>query len=173
MVGLMEKAEMIARKARKSISRYCYEECNAYCCRKGFLVLNGREINKVTQGRRNELIKLGILKMLPKGSYSLYMGRYDTPCPSLKENKCTIHKSKNRPETCGKFPLYLEGKEIRLAMRCPAVKEGKLYPYVVALIRMGYHLRKECWISDTELYNFEIPKLPAVNPIHKNRVKVK
>ncbi len=45
-------AEQIAEKARKSISKFCYEECNAYCCRKGYLILNKDEVDVVTQGKK-------------------------------------------------------------------------------------------------------------------------
>ena len=38
-----KKAERIANKARTCISEFCYEECNAYCCRKGYLILTEKE----------------------------------------------------------------------------------------------------------------------------------
>ncbi|MFQ5474254.1 MAG: hypothetical protein ACE5DM_00290 [Candidatus Nanoarchaeia archaeon] len=35
--------EAIADRARESISQYCIEECKAYCCRKGYLLLTPEE----------------------------------------------------------------------------------------------------------------------------------
>ncbi|MBS3122682.1 YkgJ family cysteine cluster protein [Candidatus Woesearchaeota archaeon] len=134
----VKKANLIANKARKSISKFCYEECKSYCCRKGYLVLTEKEIKLVTHGRQKELEKTPILKKLDNGKYSLFFGGKDEPCPALKNFKCTIHKSKNRSSTCKNFPLFVEGKYIRLSPRCLAVKQDKLYPFVRQLIKLGY-----------------------------------
>ena len=77
----LKKAECIANKARKEIGKYCYEECKAYCCRKGYLILKPSQVDTVTQNRRTELEEKGILKKLTegknKGCYSMYMSRSD------------------------------------------------------------------------------------------------
>ncbi len=147
--------ETIAKKARRSISRYCYEDCKSYCCRKGYLPVKEEEVDLVTQGRKEELLQKGILKKIGDGKYSLYLGNYDTPCPSLFDYKCLIHKKKNRPDVCAQFPLFIEGKMIKLSPRCPAVKEGLFYPYVSQLLRLGYKVIKADAYADMELYKFE------------------
>lgn len=135
-------AELIAKQARKSLSSYCVEECRAYCCRKGYLVLNLKECELITGGRIKELSELGVLKPLEFGQWSLHLGNSNYPCPCLKDFMCTIHKRKYRPLACKEFPLFLEGKTIRLSQRCPAVRAGKLYPFVHKLLRLGYTLQK-------------------------------
>jgi len=130
-------AENIAEEARSSIGKFCSEECKSYCCRKGYLHLDAGNLNLVTQGRVKELEEN---KTLSKkgGVFSLYMGNHDQPCPSLKDCKCMIHDNPNRPLACKQFPIFLEGKNIRMSCRCPAIKEGLLYPYIARLIQLGY-----------------------------------
>jgi Fe-S-cluster containining protein len=147
------KAEKIADEARDSISSYCSEECRAYCCRKGYLVLKPEEVDTVTQGRKEELLKREILKKLEDGRYSLHMGEYDTPCPSLKDFRCTIYDK--RPDTCRRFPLFIEGDMVKLSPRCLAVKEGKFFPYVKQLMALRYKMAEAGFYYDMELYRFE------------------
>jgi len=138
----INKAEKIAKAARKSISRFCFEDCKAYCCRKGYLNLAPGNIELVTQGRRKELEDKNIISKLSEFNYSLYLGNHDVYCPSLKDNKCIIHKSSKRPLACKNFPLFLEGSNLRLSNRCLAVKNGLLFPYIHKLIKLGYKLLK-------------------------------
>lgn len=146
--------EKIAEKARKSISRYCIEECKAYCCRKGYLNLKPDQVNIITQGRRKELEEKKILHKINENNYSLYLGNHDMSCPSLNDDfTCRIHKDKNRPLACRQFPLFLEGKTIRLSSRCPAVKEGRLYPYVYKLTARGYKEAESNSYSDFDFVN--------------------
>ncbi len=149
-------AENIAQKARKSISKFCYEECKAYCCRKGYLILDKDEVDVVTQGKRKQLEKDKMLKKIKNGKYSLYMGNYDFPCPSLKDNKCMIHNDPKRPKTCNDFPLFLQGKVIRLSLRCLAVKQDLFYPYVKQLVVLGYIVKKEDPNDDIEFNTINI-----------------
>ena len=133
--------EKVADKARKSISSYCIEECKAYCCRKGYLVLTPKEARKTTQKRLKELEKKEVITELENNDYVLYMGNKECPCPSLGSDfKCKIHKSKNRSQTCRTFPIFIEEetKTIKLSARCPAIREGKLYPFIAKFISMGY-----------------------------------
>lgn len=153
---LLKKANKIANKARKSIGKFCFEECNSYCCRKGYLILTKYEVNKVTQGKKRELEKLQLLKKLENGNYSLNMGKNEHPCPSLQGYKCLIHKSKKRSKTCGDFPIFIEGEYIKLSPRCLAVKEGKFYPYVSQWMKLGFKIMKDDPLADIELYNVEI-----------------
>lgn len=153
-----DKAEKIAEKARESISRYCIEECKAYCCRKGYLPLNEDEVDLVTQGKRKELEDKGLLRKTVKERHSLNMGVYSTPCPSLDMNKftCTIHTNPKRPKCCRDFPLFLENNLVKLSPRCPAVKENLFYPYVKQLLMLGYKLAENSQFADLELYKVEI-----------------
>jgi len=144
-------AEMIVKKARQSISRFCVEECKSYCCRRGYLTLSDKEVDIVTQGRKQELIDKKILKKL-KYDYSLFLGDDNIACPCLKDFKCVIHKSTERPKACKDFPIFLEGNLIKLSQRCLAVKTGMLYPYVKQLLMMGYKLKKNHTYSEMELY---------------------
>ena len=66
------KAEEIAEKARRSISRFCAEECKAYCCRKSYLVLTVEEMGLVTQGMRDELEDRKILEKQWKNQQKTY-----------------------------------------------------------------------------------------------------
>lgn len=141
-------AEKIARKARKSISKFCMEECHAYCCRKGYLVIEEAELYAVTRGKQKELEGNSSLKKMLNGKYSLYMD--DFSCPSLLDNKCMIHTSKNRPNTCLMFPLFIEGNNIKLSPRCPAVKIGMFYPYIARLLKMGFTLCKDSSVFEIE-----------------------
>jgi len=109
-------------KARKSISSFCIEECKAYCCRKGYLVLQGKEIKKVLDN--------DYASSTTKNDGTVSLNLNDNGCPQLKDNKCKIHKSKNRPKTCGDFPVYLYGNTIFLSPRCLAVRENKMYAFI-------------------------------------------
>jgi hypothetical protein len=139
----LKKANKIANKARKSISKFCFEECHAYCCRKGYIILTKYEVNKVTQNRKKELEKLDILKKLENGNYSLNMGKNEYPCPSLQGYKCLVHKSKKRSKTCGDFPIFIEEKYIKLSPRCLAVKENRLYPFISQWMQLGFKIMKD------------------------------
>ena len=54
----------LADKARRSISKYCIEECKAYCCRKGFIILKEIELTPTLNKKRQELINSGMLKKI-------------------------------------------------------------------------------------------------------------
>jgi hypothetical protein len=153
---VVEKANILADEARNSISKYCFEECHAYCCRKGYLVLKPEEVDTVTQGRKEELLEKGILKKL-KTDYSLFMGNYDQPCPSMDEKcMCKIHKSPFRSKVCADFPLFIEGDLVRLSIRCPAVKENLLFPFVKQLQALGFKIIKPDSFGALELYNVKL-----------------
>ncbi|MBU2561740.1 MAG: YkgJ family cysteine cluster protein [Nanoarchaeota archaeon] len=156
-------AEEIANKARKSIGRYCAEECKAYCCRKGYLVMTANESELVTQGMLAALMKKGVIVITPAGKYSMNMSLLENGCPSLKDYKCAIHTKRGRPDTCKKFPLFIEDKMIKVSQRCPAAKEGLLYPFIAKLVRMGYKLMEGNSYSDSELYNIIPDQKPEDN----------
>ena len=142
----------IANRARKSISTFCIEECKAYCCRKGHLVVKENEINKVTQDRKNELIAEGKLKPIIGGKYSLYIGDEDNACPSLKGNKCLIHKSRLRPKTCGDFPIYIVDKTVMISGSCTAARAGMFYPYIKKFMKLGYKVSEGSGLLNSDFY---------------------
>ena len=146
------KAEAIMDKARESVGNYCKEECGAYCCRKGYLVLDPEKVDLVTQGKKEEMLKEGTLKKLENGRFSMNMSIHDG-CPSLKDMRCTIYK--DRPKTCANFPIFLINDTVRLSLRCPAVRENLFYYYEKELIALGYKIAKEHPYSGLELHDVE------------------
>ena len=131
------KAEEIAEKARRSISRFCIEECKAYCCRKSYLVLTVEEMDLVTQGIENKLEDRKILKKMNKERYFLNLR---DGCPSLKNNLCVIHNNSKRPLVCKQFPIFIKNKNIQLSPSCLAVKRDLFYPYVHEFLKLGYKI---------------------------------
>ncbi|MBU0615231.1 MAG: YkgJ family cysteine cluster protein [Nanoarchaeota archaeon] len=142
--------QRLLNKARRSISSYCINECKAYCCRKGYLVLTQKEHDLILKNSHEKVESLKLLKALPNNKFSLYMGNANLPCPSLLDFKCTIHKSKNRPMVCHDFPIFIEDHEIRLSHRCPAVKEDLFYPYMARLKKLGYKIIVSSELMDSE-----------------------
>lgn len=110
------------------------------------------EVDAVTQGRRKELFERGVLTMTKHGKYAMNMSMLETGCPSLKDYKCTIHTRRKRPDTCRQFPIFLEGKTVKVSTRCLASKQGLFYPYLARLSRMGYRIIEGSNYSDSELY---------------------
>jgi Fe-S-cluster containining protein len=132
-------AEKLAVAARESISRYCYMECRAFCCRRGYLLLTGDEVN-VMRGARKEDMQVIPTAMDAGEGFVFDLGAGDG-CPNLMDYKCTIHSNPMRPNACKEFPLFIwEDKTIMVTYACPAVKEAKLYPYLAKFKRMGYKL---------------------------------
>lgn len=135
MINNDVSAEVIADNARNSISSYCFNECKSYCCRKGFLVLSLSQVKLLTNGKEDGL------KKISEDSYSLDLSS-NGGCPSLKEDKCVIHKNNDRPSACKEFPLFIwEDGSVKVSQRCPAVKDGLLYPYLAELKSKGYIIR--------------------------------
>lgn len=137
-----ELAEKIADKARSSISNVCIHECKAYCCRKGFLVLNEEEKDTIVQNKETELREKMVLKKLDNGKYSLNLANSGGSCPSLKDNKCSIYTDPNRPLACKQFPVFVGDSKVRLSPRCLAVKMNLFYPYEKEWIKLGYKIDK-------------------------------
>ncbi|MBS3107845.1 YkgJ family cysteine cluster protein [Candidatus Woesearchaeota archaeon] len=142
-------AETIADKARNEISEYCYKECNAYCCRKGYLVLDEAQAKLITSNKIEDFEKNNFLKRIKDGKFSLNLGM---TCPKLKDLKCTIHKENIRPEACKNFPIFIFGKMVIFSSRCPAVKEGKFYAYEKRFMQLGYNIGRSDPIHDSDMY---------------------
>ncbi len=128
--------ENILKKAKKSISSFCIEECRSYCCRKGYLVLSRKELDLITDKKpgswKNQITELD------DNRFSLFMGNSLHPCPALLPNfHCSIHKKRNRPKACKEFPVFLKGDTVYFSNRCLAVRQGLFYPYIYKLRSMG------------------------------------
>lgn len=139
------KIQELVSEARNSISEYCMNECNAYCCRKGYLLLTEKELDLIAGDKRQELEDNEFIKKQDNNLFSLSLSNNTGHCPRLEGSKCTIHKNPNKPSTCEKFPIFLneEKKEIRLSPRCFAVKENKLYSYTHQFLKLGFKINKE------------------------------
>ena len=125
-------AEILAKKARNSIGKYCMEECNSLCCRKGFIKLTDKELKLVIG---DKVINKSEIKIISLGMNRLCL---DKNCPSLLNQKCTIHTNKNRPLICKEFPLFIDGNRIVVSHDCPAVEDNKLYPFLRKFKKMGF-----------------------------------
>lgn len=128
---MISKAESLAISARESISSYCYNECLACCCRKGYLLLTEEEVNLLQ-------LKIKDLTILPIDKR--YVFNLSKGCPNLKEFKCMIHKNIDRPKVCKEFPLFICEDAIVVTEDCPAIKQNMLYSYLAEFKSMGYKL---------------------------------
>ena len=129
--------EKLVNEARESIGQFCLEECNALCCRKGYLTLDDTNVNIVCENKQQSLDS-GKLKKVGS-SYHLDMNK---GCVNLNGPYCRIHKNPKRPNVCKEFPLFIEGNKIKLSPACPAVRENKMYPYIAILLKNGFLLAK-------------------------------
>jgi Fe-S-cluster containining protein len=138
---VISKGEKLAIAARNSISSYCYKECLAYCCRRGYLLLSANEVGLMNGP------KIEDLKIMPKevdtdaSRFIFNIGLKTTGCPNLKDYKCTIHKNPDRPKACKEFPLFLFENTVIVASECFAIKENKLYPYLAQFKSIGYTIK--------------------------------
>lgn len=135
----------LATLARQSISEYCMYDCQAYCCRKGFLILSRDELDLLVGSKRADLEQKDFIKPQDDGAFSLNLGNHLGSCPQLANSKCRIHKDPARPSTCEKFPIFIdeEKKEVRLSPRCFAVKENKLYAFTHDCMQLGFKVNLE------------------------------
>lgn len=131
----------LATAARNSISDFCMHECQAYCCRKGYLVLSEEELELLVLDKRAELESREDIKVLSDNTFSLHLGTLGS-CSRLIDSKCSIHSNPGRPKTCTTFPVFVdeEKKEVRFSSRCFAVQENKLYAYSNAFVKRGFSI---------------------------------
>jgi len=133
----------LAIAARKSISSYCYSECMAYCCRRGYLLLSEEEVGLMRNTRIEDLKLMPIRSEIVNDAkrYIFSIRADGRGCPNLSEYKCVIHTNPKRPKACKEYPLFIwENKTIVITDECPAVKENQLYPYLAEFKKMGYKL---------------------------------
>ena len=134
--------EQLISDARASIGDYCMDVCKSFCCQDGVLIVRPDEIDEVMQGKKEEFLIKGLLKKNQVGNFELKIGTKDHPCPSLsKDFKCLIFDNPKRPVLCRNFPIFQFGKQIILAPRCPAIKAGKLEPFLMKLKELGYNIK--------------------------------
>ena len=131
------EVENILDEARESISTFCVSECQAYCCRKGYLVLTPAQSVATLGMREEEYLERGLLKRMSDGNWSLYMGSLGFPCPSLSDNKCRVHNNSLRADACHVFPISVTDGFIHVSRRCPAKNNQLLYPFFARLVQLG------------------------------------
>ena len=121
--------EELANNARASISSYCYTECLAYCCRRGYLLLSDAEVEFFAHTTE--------LKKMPFVDKERHIFNLHGGCPNLVDFKCRIHTNVLRPSACKDYPLFISSDTVVVASDCPAVVENKLYPYLAEFKRLG------------------------------------
>lgn len=139
----MEKIQNLVNKTLENLSGFCISECKSFCCRKGYLILNGEELELVVGDKKDILFEKNDLKELLNGKFSLNLNNCFGSCPQLKNFKCEIHDDKKRPDTCKSFPIFIVGKEIKISSRCPAKKENKFFGFVKEAEKIGYKIVEE------------------------------
>lgn len=134
-------AEELALNARKSLSNYCYSECMAYCCRRGYLLLSVEEVGLMRNTRIEDLKIMPIRSKNDPKRYIFNLGSKGLGCPNLSQYKCVIHTNPARPKACREYPLFIwKHNTIVITDECPAVKENRLYPFLAEFKQMGYKL---------------------------------
>jgi Fe-S-cluster containining protein len=136
----MEEISKLAEKTLGDLSGFCIGECHAFCCRKGYLILNEEELNLIVDDKKEILFEKKDLKELLNGKFSLNLNNFSGSCPKLKDFKCEIHNNAKRPNTCKNFPIFIVGKEIKISCQCPAKAENKFFAFVYNVEKMGYKI---------------------------------
>lgn len=136
-----KSTDVVLDNARDALGEFCINECNAYCCRKGYLVLTPKEMEITMQDKKKEFLKKRFLKKMSDGNFSLYFNPQG--CPSLKNNLCRIHKNSLRSNTCSEFPISVTNNVIYISKRCLAGKTNFFYPFVSELISLGCKLEPD------------------------------
>lgn len=135
----MENEDALIDEARNSLSEYCIKKCKAFCCRDGYLLLRGKEIEVVLQGKEKELAKQNVLSWDKDKACMLDMKA--KPCPSLNNDfTCKIYTHESRPKLCKDYPLFANKDSVTTHPNCPAVKKGILDPYLKKLKEKGYKI---------------------------------
>lgn len=151
-----KEVERIAEDARNSLGNFCFEECGAYCCRKGYLLLTASQVKLFSEKAGKELGEIRQLKKINDDKFSMYMGEKDKPCPNLdlKELKCRIHKHPNKPSACSDFPIFVdhETRSVKLSSRCLAVRKNMFYGHEKEIVMKKYRIVKSDPMAEAEFY---------------------
>jgi len=92
----------------------------------------------ITVGEQKDaLMSKGFLTENKAGKFVLNIGN-PASCPSLKDNRCLIHKNLDRNSACKDFPIFVSGKTVKFSERCPAVRDGKFYLYAHEFKKRGF-----------------------------------
>ena len=134
----MEEIHELANKMRESLSEYCANECGCFCCKKGYITLTPEQVELVCGEHKDKLIQNGDLIELWDGKFSMKFQNCLGGCPQLKNMKCLIHDNEKRPATCKDFPIFINGKEIKISSRCPAKADNKFYEFEIQAKKLGY-----------------------------------
>jgi len=134
------ETDILADRAREALSKYCIEECKAYCCRKGYLVLTAEETDLLAGDQKEALQREETIIGMEDGKYSFNLNK--NGCPCLKDSKCAVHNDEGRPSACKEFPIFIDGKNIRLSPRCYGIRTGLLYPYIHHFLKLGCRINQ-------------------------------
>lgn len=139
----MEEIKRLANESLTDLSDYCVNECHAYCCRKGYLIISSDEVDLIVNDKKEKLILEGNLRELIDGKFSLSFENSCGGCPSLKDSKCLVHGKERRPKTCKDFPIFILGKKIKISNRCPGKKNNKFFKFIKEAEVLGYEIVEE------------------------------
>ena len=139
-MSISKSAEQIADIARASISDFCINECGAYCCRKGYIMVRQHQLNQMATKERQKLLEdEGKLREFSfSGKIQIDFTNSLGGCPALKDNMCSIHKNPERPKVCHEFPIFIIGDKVKISLKCPAHQQNKFYPYIKQFIDLGF-----------------------------------
>jgi hypothetical protein len=116
-------------RARVALGDYCFTDCKAYCCRKGYIDLTPKEY---------ELIFKIDKKNKPKEKISAFLG---DSCPALSTDfKCNIRNDPLHPKTCKEYPIFIRGKKVILSGNCLAVINNKFYPFISEWLSQDFEI---------------------------------
>lgn len=135
----------LADMARNDISDYCINECKAFCCSKGILVLTKDELFATFGDDEDEIeANKQYITEQKDGRFALELSRGEKGCPSLDEHKmCKIHKSSRRSKTRSDFPIFIKEKQIFISPRCFAHVDRKFYAFRYQAEEMSYEIVTE------------------------------
>jgi len=139
----MQEIQILIETTLKNLSEFCICECKSYCCRKGFLMLNSKEVDLIIGKNKDKFLKENSLKEMLNGKYSFNFENSEGACPQLKNFKCLIHQHEGRPQTCKDFPIFVLGDKIKVSPRCLAKKQNKFFEFEKEAERLGYEIVDE------------------------------
>jgi Fe-S-cluster containining protein len=140
----------ISKETMFALSEYCINKCKAYCCRKGYLIVNEEQLNLIlnnNEKKKQRLINNKDIKEMLNGKFSINFSTCNgCPALSLKTFKCNIYENENRPQTCKDFPIFIVGKKIKISSRCPAKRDNKFFKFEKQAEKLGYEIVEDLYI---------------------------
>jgi len=130
----------LAEIAKDEIANFCMTECKGFCCREGYIIIRPTELDLMaTKIVQQNLEATFITRELLTGKIALNFSNSTTGCPALKNGLCTIHKNPDRANVCKNFPIFINGKEVKVSPRCLAVQKGMLDNFKIQAKKLGYN----------------------------------